>query len=64
MPLPLVQRRRHRLALIMIMHLLDIHVRSVWMHPINNLQFEKGEFSCTLIYANMRTASLDGTECQ
>ena len=44
MPLPLVQHRRHRLALIMMMHLLDIHVRSVWIHPINNLRFEKGEF--------------------
>ena len=28
----------------MMMHLLDIHVRSVWIHPINNLWFEKGEF--------------------
>ena len=44
MPLPRVQRRRHRLALVMMMHLLDIHVRSVWIHPINNLRFEKGEF--------------------
>ena len=26
------------------MHLLDIHVRSVWINPINNLRFEKGEF--------------------
>ena len=44
MPLPLVQCRRHHLALIMMMHLLDIHVRSVWIHPINNLRFEKSEF--------------------
>ena len=44
MPLLLVQCRRYRLALIMMMHLLDIHVRSVWIHPINNLQFERGEF--------------------
>ena len=44
MPLPRVQRRRRHLALVMMMHLLDIHVRSVWIHPINNLRFEKGEF--------------------
>ena len=44
MSLPLVQRRRRHLALIMMMHLLDIHVRSVWIHPINNLRFEKGVF--------------------
>ena len=44
MPLPLVQHRKHHLALLMMMHLLDIHVRSVWIHPINNLRFEKSEF--------------------
>ena len=44
MPLPQVQCRRHHLALIMMMHLLDIYVRSVWIHPINNLRFEKSEF--------------------
>ena len=43
-PFPLVQCRRRRLALIMMMHLLDIHVRNVWIHPINNLRFENGEF--------------------
>ena len=51
MPLPPVPCRRHRLALIMMMHLLDIHVRSVWMHPINNLRFEKGEF---FMYLDLR----------
>ena len=52
MPLPLVQRRRRRLALIMMMHLLDVHVRSVWIHPINNLRFEKGEFF--MLYRDLR----------
>ena len=52
MSLPLVQRRRRRLALIMMMHLLDIHVRSVWIHPINNLRFEKGEFF--MLYRDLR----------
>ena len=52
MPLPLVQRRRHHLAFIMMMHLLDVHVRSVWIHPINNLWFEKGEFF--MLYRDLR----------
>ena len=52
MPLPLVQCRRRHLALIMMMHLLDIHVRSVWIHPINNLWFEKGEFF--MLYHDLR----------
>ena len=52
MSLPLVQSRRHHLALIMMMHLLDIHVRSVWIHPINNLRFEKGEFF--MLYHDLR----------
>ena len=52
MPLPLVQHRKRHLALIMMMHLLDIHVRSVWIHPINNLRFEKGEFF--MLYRDLR----------
>ena len=52
MPLPRVQHRRRHLALVMMMHLLDIHVRSVWIHPINNLRFEKGEFF--MLYPDLR----------
>ena len=37
----------------------------MWVHPINNLWFEKGEFLCyTLTFANMKTSSSHGTECQ
>ena len=34
------------------MHLLDIHVRSVWIHLINNLWFEKSEFF--MLYHGLR----------
>ena len=52
MALPRVQRRRRQLALVMMMHLLDIHVRSVWIHPINHLRFDKGEFF--MLYPDLR----------
>ena len=52
MPLPRVQHRRRHLTLVMMMHLLDIHVRGVWIHPINNLRFEKGEFF--MLYPDLR----------
>ena len=52
MPISVIQRRRRRLAVIMMMHLLDLHVRTVWIHPINNLRFEKGEFF--LLYPDLR----------
>ena len=52
MPISLIQRRRRRLALIMMMHLLDLNVRSLWIYPINNLRFEKGEFF--MMYPDLR----------
>ena len=26
------------------LHMMDLNVRSMWIHPINNLRFENGEF--------------------
>ena len=39
----------------MMMHLLDIHVRSVWIHPINNLCFLKRVHrSFSMLYHDLR----------
>ena len=52
MPFSVIQHRRHRLALVMMVHLFNLQVRSLWIHPINNLRFEKGEFF--LLYPDLR----------
>ena len=36
----------------MMLHLLDMQMRSLWVHPINNLRFEKGEFF--MLYPDLR----------
>ena len=38
--------------LILMLHMLDMQVRSLWVHPINNLRLEKGEFF--LLYPDLR----------
>ena len=52
MPFSVIQHRRRRLALVMMVHLFNLQVRSLWIHLINNLRFEKGEFF--LLYPDLR----------
>ena len=48
----MIQRRRRRLVLILMLHMMDLNVRRMWVHPINNLRFEKGEFF--MLYPDLR----------
>ena len=38
--------------LILMLHMMDLNVRRMWVHPINNLRFEKGEFF--MLYPDLR----------
>ena len=40
----MIQCRRQRFAVAMLLLQLNFNVRRMWVHPINNLRFEKGEY--------------------
>ena len=52
MPISMIQHRRCHLVLILMLHMMDLNIRRMWVHPINNLRFEKGEFF--MLYLDLR----------
>ena len=44
MPNLMIQCRRRRLAVALLLLQLNFNVRRMWVHPINNLRFKKGEY--------------------
>ena len=52
MPNLMIQRRRRRIAVALLLLQLNFNVRRMWVHPINNLRFEKGEYF--VLYPDLR----------
>ena len=52
MPNLLIQRRRRRFAVAMLLLQLNFNIRRMWVHPINNFRFEKGEYF--VLYPDLR----------
>ena len=52
MPNLLIQRRRRHFAVAMLLLQLNFNIRRMWVHPINNLRFEKGEYF--VLYPDLR----------
>ena len=52
MPNFMIQRRRRQFAIALLLLQLNFNVRRMWVHPINNLRFEKGEYF--VLYADLR----------
>ena len=48
----MMQRRRRRIAIALMLLQLNFNVRRMWIHPINNLRFEKGEYF--VLYPDLR----------
>ena len=48
----MIQRRRWRFAVALLLLQLNFNVRHMWVHPINNLRFEKGEYF--ILYPDLR----------
>ena len=48
----MIQHRRWRFAVALLLLQLNFNVRRMWVHPINNLRFEKGEYF--VLYADLR----------
>ena len=48
----MIQYKRRRLVSILMLHMMDLNVRRMWVHPINNLRFGKGEFF--MLYPDLR----------
>ena len=44
MPNLMIQCRRWRIAVALLLLQLNFNVRRMWVHPFNNLRFEKGEY--------------------
>ena len=44
MPNLALQQHRWRIAVALLLLQLNFNVRHMWVHPINNLRFEKGEY--------------------
>ena len=44
MPNLVIQRRRRRLALALMLVQINYTANRLWIHPVNNLRFEKSEF--------------------
>ena len=44
MPNLTIQWRRHQIAVALLLLQLNYSLRRMWVHPINNLRFEKGEY--------------------
>ena len=44
MPNFVVQRRRRRIALALMLVQLNYTASRIWIHPVNNMRFEKSEF--------------------
>ena len=53
MPNLMIQRCRRRFAVAMLLLQLNFNVRRMWVHPINNLRFEKGEYF--VLYRDLRS---------
>ena len=52
MPNLTIQRRRRRIAVALLLLQLNYSMRRMWVHPINNLRFEKGEYF--VLYPDLR----------
>ena len=52
MPNLMIQHRRWRFAVALLLLQLNFNVRRMWVHPINNLRFEKGEYF--ILYPDLR----------
>ena len=52
MPNLMTQCRRWRFAVALLLLQLNFNVRHMWVHPINNLRFEKGEYF--VLYPDLR----------
>ena len=52
MPNFMIQCRRQRFAVALLLLQLNFNVRHMWVHPINNLRFEKGEYF--VLYPDLR----------
>ena len=48
----MTQCRRRRFAVALLLLQLNFNVRRMWVHPINNLRFEKGEYFA--LYPDLR----------
>ena len=48
----MTQHRRWRFAVALLLLQLNFNVRRMWVHPINNLRFEKGEYF--VLYPDLR----------
>ena len=48
----MIQRRRRRFVVALLLLQLNFNVRRMWVHPINNLRYEKGEYF--VLYADLR----------
>ena len=48
----MIQCRRWRIAVALLLLQLNFNVRHMWVHPINNLRFEKGEYF--VLYPDLR----------
>ena len=48
----MIQRRRRRFTVALLLLQLNFNVRRMWVHPINNLRFEKGEYF--ILYPDLR----------
>ena len=52
MPNLAIQRRRRQIGFALLLLQLNFTVRRLWVHPINNLRFEKGEYF--VLYPDLR----------
>ena len=52
MPNLMIQRHRRQFAVALLLLQLNFNVRRMWVHPINNLRFEKGEYF--VLYPDLR----------
>ena len=48
----MIQHRRWQIAVALLLLQLNFNVRHMWVHPINNLRFEKGEYF--VLYPDLR----------
>ena len=52
MPNLTIQQHRRRIAVALLLLQLNYSLRRMWVHPINNLRFEKGEYF--VLYLDLR----------
>ena len=52
MPNLALQQCRRQIAVALLLLQLNFNVRCMWVHPINNLRFEKGEYF--VLYPDLR----------